>query len=73
MNLYFVRGSGRDAKIVTPSLTGSLLPGITRDSLLTLAADLGYEAEEARSPSTTGATATPTAPSPRSSPAAPPP
>ena len=48
MNLYFVRGTGRDAKIVTPSLTGSLLPGITRDSLLTLAADLGYETEEAR-------------------------
>ncbi|OON79721.1 branched-chain amino acid aminotransferase [Streptomyces tsukubensis] len=44
MNLYFVYGN----KIVTPSLTGSLLPGITRDSLLTLARDLGYEAEEAR-------------------------
>jgi branched-chain amino acid aminotransferase group II len=48
MNLYFVRGTGRDAKIVTPSLTGALLPGITRDSLLTLAADLGYGTEETR-------------------------
>ncbi|ROQ65825.1 branched chain amino acid aminotransferase [Streptomyces sp. 840.1] len=44
MNLYFVYGN----KIVTPSLTGSLLAGITRDSLLTLAADLGYEPEESR-------------------------
>ncbi|MGV9316307.1 branched-chain amino acid aminotransferase [Streptomyces sp. NPDC003691] len=44
MNLYFVYGN----KIVTPALTGSLLAGITRDSLLALAADLGYEAEEGR-------------------------
>jgi len=46
MNLYFVYGTGPDAKIVTPKLTGSLLPGITRDSLLTIAADLGYATEE---------------------------
>ena len=46
MNLYFVMGSGSDARVVTPKLTGTLLPGITRDSLLTLAADLGYGAEE---------------------------
>ncbi|WNI22281.1 branched-chain amino acid aminotransferase [Streptomyces sp. ITFR-16] len=44
MNLYFVYGD----KIVTPTLTGSLLAGITRDSLLKLAEDLGYEAEESR-------------------------
>ncbi|MCP9957154.1 MULTISPECIES: branched-chain amino acid aminotransferase [Streptomyces] len=44
MNLYFVYGN----KIVTPELTGSLLAGITRDSLLRLAGDLGYESEEAR-------------------------
>jgi branched-chain amino acid aminotransferase len=48
MNLYFVYGSGPDARIVTPALTGSLLPGITRDSLLALAADLGYATEEGR-------------------------
>lgn len=48
MNLYFVKGSGKDATIVTPSLTGSLLPGITRDSLLQLAADRGYAVEEGR-------------------------
>ncbi|WP_328902552.1 MULTISPECIES: branched-chain amino acid aminotransferase [unclassified Streptomyces] len=44
MNLYFVYGD----KIVTPSLTGSLLAGITRDSLLKLASDLGYTSEESR-------------------------
>ncbi|MDH2409554.1 branched-chain amino acid aminotransferase [Streptomyces chitinivorans] len=48
MNLYFVKGSGKDATIVTPRLTGTLLPGITRDSLLTIASDLGYRTEEAR-------------------------
>ncbi|MFH8752774.1 branched-chain amino acid aminotransferase [Streptomyces rimosus] len=44
MNLYFVYGN----KIVTPELSGSLLPGITRDSLLKIATDLGYEATEGR-------------------------
>ncbi|MFE0423877.1 branched-chain amino acid aminotransferase [Streptomyces sp. NPDC058953] len=44
MNLYFVYGD----RIVTPALTGSLLAGITRDSILTLAADLGASAEEGR-------------------------
>ena len=46
MNLMFVEGSGADAKIITPELTGSLLPGITRKSLLQVAEDLGYTAEE---------------------------
>jgi branched-chain amino acid aminotransferase len=44
MNLYFVYGN----KIITPELTGSLLAGITRDSLLSVARDLGYESEEGR-------------------------
>ncbi|WP_329381094.1 branched-chain amino acid aminotransferase [Streptomyces sp. NBC_01716] len=44
MNLYFVYGD----KIVTPELTGSLLAGITRDSLLKMASDLGYSSEERR-------------------------
>jgi branched-chain amino acid aminotransferase len=48
MNLFFVLGSGADAEIVTPELTGTLLPGITRDSLLTLAQDLGYRVTERR-------------------------
>ena len=42
MNLYFVKGD----KVVTPKLTGTLLPGITRDSILTVARELGYETEE---------------------------
>ncbi len=46
MNLYFVYGRGDTARLVTPRLTGTLLPGVTRDSLLTLARDLGYGAEE---------------------------
>jgi len=48
MNLAFVFGSGDRARVVTPALTGTLLPGITRDSLLRLAVDLGYGAEERR-------------------------
>ena len=48
MNLYFVFGTGSDAKLVTPSLTGSLLPGVTRRSLLELGRDLGYAVEERR-------------------------
>jgi branched-chain amino acid aminotransferase len=48
MNLYFVLGSGDAARLVTPRLTGTLLPGITRASLLTVAEDLGIGAEEAR-------------------------
>jgi branched-chain amino acid aminotransferase len=46
MNLYFVYGSGDSARLMTPALTGSLLAGITRDSLLTVASDLGIRAEE---------------------------
>jgi branched-chain amino acid aminotransferase len=48
MNLFFVFGSGADATVVTPELTGSLLPGVTRDSLLQLAKELGYGVEERR-------------------------
>jgi branched-chain amino acid aminotransferase len=44
MNLYFVYGD----RIITPSLTGSILEGVTRDSLLTVARDLGYTSEEGR-------------------------
>src|SRR5829696_5173858 len=45
MNLYFVRADGR---LVTPALTGTLLPGVTRDSILALGRDLGLETEERR-------------------------
>ena len=45
MNMMFVY---EDRKIVTPMLNGSILPGITRDSVLKLAHQMGYEAEEKR-------------------------
>ncbi len=42
MNICFVHGN----KIVTPKLSGSILDGITRKSVLQLAPDLGYEVSE---------------------------
>jgi branched-chain amino acid aminotransferase len=45
MNLFFVYG-GDQPRIMTPPLTGTLLPGITRDSLLRLAPSLGISARE---------------------------
>ncbi|MGI5492207.1 branched-chain amino acid aminotransferase [Microtetraspora malaysiensis] len=44
MNIFFVYGD----RLLTPALTGTLLPGVTRDSILTFAADLGLKAEEGR-------------------------
>ena len=46
MNLYFVKGSGKDATVITPKLTGTLLQGVTRDSILSVAKDLGYKTDE---------------------------
>jgi branched-chain amino acid aminotransferase len=43
MNLFFVFADGR---IRTPPLTGTILPGITRDSLLVLAREAGLTVEE---------------------------
>ena len=43
MNICFVYDGRR---IVTPSLTGSILPGITRKSVIELGRHLGYEVEE---------------------------
>lgn len=45
MNICFVYEGKR---IVTPELSGSILPGITRDSILKLAPALGYEISEER-------------------------
>lgn len=42
MNIFFVV----DGKLVTPNLGGSILPGITRASVLQLAESLGYKTEE---------------------------
>jgi len=50
---YVSEGSGenlfliRDGVLYTPPLSSSILGGITRDCVLTLAEDLGYEAREA--------------------------
>src|ERR1700742_3430227 len=50
MTLFFVFGgaNGQGPQIMTPALTGTLLPGITRDSLLRLAPELGVKATEDR-------------------------
>ncbi|NPA95748.1 MAG: branched-chain amino acid aminotransferase [Thermodesulfobacteria bacterium] len=42
MNIFFLI----DDCLVTPALSGSILPGITRDSVLRLAADWGIKTEE---------------------------
>jgi branched-chain amino acid aminotransferase len=49
---YLTEGSGENlflvygGKILTPPLSGTILPGITRDSVLTLARDAGYTVVE---------------------------
>jgi len=42
MNIFFVI----DNKVITSELTGAILEGVTRDSVLKLAPSLGYEVEE---------------------------
>lgn len=44
MNIAFVM----EGRVVTPPLSGTILPGITRDSVLTLCRDMGIEVEERR-------------------------
>ncbi|MFZ4878200.1 branched-chain amino acid aminotransferase [Janthinobacterium sp. Mn2066] len=46
MNLFFVYKDGDKITVATPELTGTLLPGITRRSLLEMARELGYATEE---------------------------
>jgi branched-chain amino acid aminotransferase len=43
MNLFFAFADG---SLVTPPLTGTILPGVTRDSLLTLAREEGLSVRE---------------------------
>lgn len=43
MNLFFVMDDG---KLITPPLTGTILPGITRKSIMTLAREEGLEVVE---------------------------
>ena len=44
MNVFFVI----DGRVVTPALTGTILPGVTRDSVIALLRDMGIEVEERR-------------------------
>ncbi len=44
MNIFFVL----DGKVVTPELNGSILPGITRDSVIKLLKSKGYDVQERR-------------------------
>jgi len=45
MNLFFVLDDGT---VVTPELTGTILEGVTRSSVLQIAADLGHDVVERR-------------------------
>jgi branched-chain amino acid aminotransferase len=44
MNVFFVVGED----VITPPLTGTILPGITRDSVITLLRAMGYRVKEDR-------------------------
>lgn len=43
MNIFFVL---EGMKLITPPLNGTILPGVTRDSIIHLAAELGFSVEE---------------------------
>jgi branched-chain amino acid aminotransferase len=43
MNLFFIR---KDGSVITPPLTGTILPGITRDSLIAMLREEGLEVRE---------------------------
>jgi branched-chain amino acid aminotransferase len=44
MNVFFVIGN----EVITPQLAGTILPGVTRDSVITLLRDMGYPVSEER-------------------------
>lgn len=44
MNVFFVTGD----EVITPPLTGTILPGVTRDSVITLLGDMGYPVKQER-------------------------
>lgn len=46
MNIFFVYEEGGKTTLVTPALTGTLLPGVTRSGILRLGPDLGFEVSE---------------------------
>jgi len=43
MNIFVVR---RDGSVTTPSLSGTILEGVTRDAILRVAAEFGHEVRE---------------------------
>ena len=45
MNVFLITSDGR---LITPELTGTILEGVTRDSILTVAGDLGLTPQERR-------------------------
>jgi len=44
MNVFFLIGD----EVITPALTGTILPGVTRDSVMTLLRDMGLRVREER-------------------------
>jgi len=48
MNVFFVLADEGGRRVVTPELSGTILPGVTRDSILTLLRVMGVPAEERR-------------------------
>jgi branched-chain amino acid aminotransferase len=46
MNIFFVQSNNKKIKIITPTLGSTILPGITRDSIMKLSRDLGYRVVE---------------------------
>ena len=48
MNVFFVLADGGVPRVVTPELSGTILPGVTRDSVLTLLRETGVAVEERR-------------------------
>ena len=44
MNVFFVTGD----EVITPPLTGTILPGVTRDSVITLLGDMGWPVKQER-------------------------
>jgi branched-chain amino acid aminotransferase len=48
MNVFFVLADRGGPRVVTPELSGTILPGVTRDSVLTLLRETGVAVEERR-------------------------
>lgn len=48
MNVFLVLQEGSRIVIATPEKSGTILEGVTRDSLITVARDLGYDVDERR-------------------------